>query len=357
MAFRTWQQHISRNVTITNRQSVNDQEGASRFNNPVQMGTAHPFATTMENPWLGMNHMLLGSNNMVIQAQTNPMTSTNTGPANSLPDDRQKRPRSVSTANQVQNFICNFPLQSSALESIKHEMIALTEADSILCRESKRLRMQFIDKQTEAMGHLVDSARAPIIKNMKEKDEEIANMRKLNMELQENVKNLSHQSQAWKEYATACEIKAMSLRNDLEVVLAEVSRLQGLVQSNGAVAQSNGAVANPCEEHVVNSYCESNVSGKNAQRNVQGFIRVKVEDARDRETAGKKVQTGAAEMGEGSGEKKMCESCGEMEMSFMGLPCRHLCFCVVCGTKESRLCGPCPVCASTMNPTTRVSLK
>lgn len=115
---------------------MNDQAGAPKFNNnPVQMGKANPFATTVENPWLGMNHMfLVGSNNMEIQTPTIPTTTTHSGPANSLPDDRRKRPR-VSTENQVDSFNFNFPLPYSALESIRNDMTALTETDRKLWQQ------------------------------------------------------------------------------------------------------------------------------------------------------------------------------------------------------------------------------
>lgn len=113
---------------------MNDQAGAARLNSPVQMGSSNPLAPTMENPWQGMNHMILGSGNRVIQVQTTPISPTHSGPANSLPDDRRKRPR-VSTENQVHNFNVNFPHPSSALESIKNDMIGLMETDHKLWQQ------------------------------------------------------------------------------------------------------------------------------------------------------------------------------------------------------------------------------
>ncbi|KAL8101352.1 putative BOI-related E3 ubiquitin-protein ligase 3 [Apium graveolens] len=333
MAFQTWKQHQFTHITTTNRQSVNEQAGAARFNSPVQMGSSNPFATTMENPWLGLNHMLLGSSNMVIQTPTNPNTSTHSGPTyNTLPDDNRKRSR-VSTENQVHNFNFNAPPPSSSLVKIRNDMIWLQETDRKLRQQAKRVRMQLAEKQSEAAGHLVDVVANPILKKLKEKDEEIVNMGKSNMDLKEKVNNVLHLNQAWKEYATSCEIKAMSKQNDLEEALAEVTRLQELLRSYGAVEA-------PPEEKNLNSHCGSNISGNNTQRIVQGYVRVKIED--DGETKGKKVQT---ETGEGSGVKKVCESCGHMEKTLMGLPWEHLCICLVCGTGESRPCGPCPVCA------------
>lgn len=205
--------------------------------------------------------------------------------------------------------------------------------------QAKSVRMQLAEKQSQAVGHLVDNIRTPLLKKLKEKDEEIVNMGKLNMKLEEKVNNLFHLIHTWKQYATSCENKAMSMLNHLEEVQAEVSRLKELLRSYGAVAA-------PPEEQNLKSHCASNVSGNNTQRNAQGCIRVEVEDAG--ETKGKKVQTGAAETGEGSGVKKVCESCGRLENTLMGSPWEHLCICLVCGTGEARLCGPCPVCATTV---------
>lgn len=100
------------------------------------MGATNPFATTMENPWLGMNHMFLGSNEMVIQAQTTPTTSTHSGPANSPPaDENRKRPR-VSMENLFYNLNVNIPIEDSpALESIKNDMTVLLETDRMLSQQ------------------------------------------------------------------------------------------------------------------------------------------------------------------------------------------------------------------------------
>lgn len=100
------------------------------------MASANPFATTMENPWLGMNHMLLGSNNMVIQRQTNAMTTTRDGPVYSLPaDERRKRPR-VSTANEVgsENY-GYFRVPDYAPQNIVDDMIRLRENHHILMEQ------------------------------------------------------------------------------------------------------------------------------------------------------------------------------------------------------------------------------
>ena len=70
-----------------------------------------------------------------------------------------------------------------------------------------------------------------------------------------------------------------------------------------------------------------------------------------------KVKIGMAETGEGSGEKKKCLLCDEFELSVLAWPCWHLCFCMVCGTPESRLQGgPCPVCGVIIKAAVPVSI-
>ena len=156
------------------------------------------------------------------------------------------------------------------------------------------------------MGLLVDSVRNSLQKELKEKDEEIVNMRKTKMDLIEKGNSLLHLTKEWKKYATTCEIKLMSLRNDMEELMAENRRLKELVWACDAVA-------GPPVEQDGKSYWGSDA---------QECIEVKVEEAG--ETVAKKVQTGAAETGEGSGEN-MCKSCGKREMTFWGMPCSHAC--------------------------------
>lgn len=74
----------------------------AKLNNPVQMASANPFATTMENPWMGMNHQFMGMNNMVIQPETNFVKVENEVPV-ILPNDPRKRSRD-SMENQFDNL-------------------------------------------------------------------------------------------------------------------------------------------------------------------------------------------------------------------------------------------------------------
>ncbi|KAL8101350.1 uncharacterized protein LOC141684828 [Apium graveolens] len=269
------QQHFSRLITATNRRSVNDQAARASFNHPV-----HP--------------VQMASANLVIQGQINAMTSTHDGPL----EGRSKRPR-VSTENEVNNESYGyFRIPDYAPQNIKDEMLRIRETSHKLFEQSKMLRMQFADKQNEAVKHLVERARSPVETRLKEREAEIVALRKWNTEVREDAENLRRAKKSWMEHAIRCEIEATILRNELEAARAEVRRLQGLVPPNVAVE------ALPLEQDG-KSNCAGTVSRNNTQRNAQGCVRVKVEDGV--EIAAEKVpQTGAStvERGEGSGKKE-----------------------------------------------------
>lgn len=220
-------------------------QAAAGFNNPVQMGSANPFATTVEDPWLGINPVL-GSNNMVIQPLMNATISAHNGPANmQLPNGQRKRSRV--SINQVNNQNVYYPVLDYAPQHIQS-----------------------------------------ILNILKEQDAEITNLWAFNNALREVVKDLVDENQKLIECAITWKIKTVSLHTELEAAMAEVRRLQGLVAANCAVAASH-------EEQEVRSYCGSNVSAENTPENSQSVAKVE-----DGETAAEEVQTGAAEMGEGS---------------------------------------------------------
>lgn len=102
------------------------------------MGCANPFPTaaTMENPWLGFNHQILGANNMMIQPQTN-FVKPESGFSNNLPNGPRKRSRD-SMEDQFNNFntppvINNVPIQGFAPQSnFPYDVQHLGEIDYIL---------------------------------------------------------------------------------------------------------------------------------------------------------------------------------------------------------------------------------
>ncbi|WOG81608.1 hypothetical protein DCAR_0100759 [Daucus carota subsp. sativus] len=290
---------VSNKLEVTTRKSqFGNNQAAAGLNNHVQMGSANPFATTVDKPWLGINHMLLGSKTMVIQPQqVNETVPAHIAPANmQLPDGERKRSRESSTTNEAKNLHnVNFPVPNFAPPQIRDEMIALRESDRLLCQQydirnsylfllmlglvkvltgivlmqSKRLRVQFAEKQNQALQHLVNSVRGPLLNLLKQKDVELSNFKRLNCALHEGINDLYNENQKLSDCAGAWKIKAVSLYTNLEVAMGELRRLQGLVPAIGAVEA-------PHEEQEAKSYSGSNVSAENTPGNSQEWQRQKM---------------------------------------------------------------------------------
>lgn len=157
------------------------------------------------------------------------------------------------------------------------------------------------------------------MKKLKEKEDQIQRMGKLNLALQERVKSLYVENQLWRDLAQTNEATANSLRTNLEQVLAHVGdeHISGGVVGRGAA----GAVEEDTE-----SCCGSCNHGEE-------------EPEVEPENNGVGV--------------RMCRRCGERESSVLLLPCRHLCLCSACG---STMFHNCPVCNSNMNGTVHVNM-
>lgn len=163
-----------------------------------------------------------------------------------------------------------------------------------------------------------------MVMKLKEKDEHIQKMGKLNMALQERVKSLYVENQLWRDLAQTNEATAMSLRCNLEQVLAQVS--------NERFPAGGAAVAEEAE-----SCCGSNDCGRDGEG--------------EEEVVGQRRTLARAE--EVGGGNRVCRICGERESCVLLLPCRHLCLCTSCGTT---LQSTCPVCNSSMNATVHVNM-
>ena len=90
---------------------------------------------------------------------------------------------------------------------------------------------RFIAYQTEkSRRELLSAIERWISSKLLSKEEEIANMERINKALEERLRRLSLESQLWREIAEANEEKAIALREDLERVIEvqdEESRCDG----------------------------------------------------------------------------------------------------------------------------------
>ncbi|GER33178.1 SBP (S-ribonuclease binding protein) family protein [Striga asiatica] len=178
-----------------------------------------------------------------------------------------------------------------------------SEIDAIISQHNKKIRLELEERQMKQARLLAAAVGEGLMKKLREKDEQIQEMGKVNLALQERVKSLYLENQLWRDLAQSNEAAANSLRSNLAQVLLQVS-------GGGAAAE---------EEEDAESCCGSTGDGQDGER--------------------------------------MCRMCGEREACVLLLPCRHLCLCGTCGGGGgSRRLQTCPVCDSSMDATLHVNM-
>lgn len=188
-----------------------------------------------------------------------------------------------------------------------------SELDRVLAHHTEKVRMELEEQKMRQSRMLLSAIQDAMEKKLKEKDEEIQRMGKLNWALQERVKSLCMENQIWRELAQTNETTANYLRSNLEQVLAHVSE----EQRGGAAAVT---VADDAK-----SSCGSN----------------------DAAQAGDDTAASTAAVG-----GRLCKNCGVRESVVLLLPCRHLCLCTMCGSTIRN----CPICESGMDASVHVNL-
>ncbi|KAI9122594.1 hypothetical protein K1719_006434 [Acacia pycnantha] len=193
-----------------------------------------------------------------------------------------------------------------------------SEIDNFISQHTEKVRMELQKQRVRQSTALISGIQEAMVKKIKEKDEEIQRMGKLNWVLQERVKTLCVENQIWRELAQNNEAAANSLRSNLEQVLAHVDEDRHAAADTGGDAQADDA----------ESSCGSN----------------------EEEEEGRRCMNAAATVTE-TAAGRMCKKCGAGESAVLLLPCRHLCLCTMCGSTVRN----CPVCNSRMNATVHVN--
>ncbi|TKY58971.1 BOI-related E3 ubiquitin-protein ligase 1 [Spatholobus suberectus] len=176
-----------------------------------------------------------------------------------------------------------------------------SDMDRLIAQHTEKVRMELEEQRVRQSRMLVNAIQEAVAKKLKEKEEEIQRVGKLNWVLQERVKSLCVENQIWRELAQTNEAAANSLRSNLEQVLAHVSDHGGAAADESSCASNNHR-----EEEEVND----------------------------------------AVVG-----RRMCNQCGVRESIVLLLPCRHLCLCTMCGSTLHN----CPLCHSGINASVHVN--
>ncbi|KAG5010877.1 hypothetical protein JHK87_019392 [Glycine soja] len=195
-----------------------------------------------------------------------------------------------------------------------------SEIDRFIAQHTEKVRMELEEQRVRQSRMLIAAIQEAVAKKLKEKDEEIQRVGKLNWVLQERVKNLCVENQIWKELAQTNEATANNLRNNLEQVLAHVSEdhHHNLHHTTVEAAESSCASNNNSHHREEEEVCGGSGNGKQS---------------------------------DGVLGKRMCNQCGVRESIVLLLPCRHLCLCTMC---ESTVRN-CPLCQSGINASVHVN--
>ncbi|XP_016507410.1 putative BOI-related E3 ubiquitin-protein ligase 3 [Nicotiana tabacum] len=293
------------------------------FSYNTQMGSALPLPTQENSSFLPFHHSLMCDS---VQPKTS--VNTDSGLTFNLPPTANAnavniaatRKRSRDSFNTCNNTTASF-VGDDVLPLLQQYQL---DIDRIISHHTKKIRLELEERQKQQARALVAAIGEGVTKKLKEKDEQIQRMGKINFVLQEKVKSLYVENQLWRDLAQTNEATANSLRNNLEQVLAHVGDER---------LSAGGNVIGAALEEDVESCCGSNDHGAAAEE--------------EEEIEGRRTLAGEAQ------DNRMCKRCGERESSVLLLPCRHLCLCSVCG---STLLHTCPVCNSNMNATVHVNM-
>ncbi|XP_041028232.1 BOI-related E3 ubiquitin-protein ligase 1-like [Juglans microcarpa x Juglans regia] len=294
--------------SLTNRGFIKPNQGNAVIYS-AQMYSGLPLAGTMPEalpPFTQSVDYNLGSAKTFIN-------KADSGLSYSIPDHRKRPTDSINelsalTVPQKRTKLSGLPSFVDRDIIFQAQQQQQGEIDCFFAQYAEKLS----SKLEEQKRMLVSAFQENFTKKLKEKEEEIQRMGKLNWVLQERVESLWVENQIWRDLAQTNEAMANSLRNDLEQVLAHVSK-----------------------DSDAESSCGSNDMG--------GQCGVADEGGEEAETMKDKAVIG------GVGDR-MCRQCGVRESRVLLLLCRHLCLCTTCGSNLRS----CPVCHSVINASVHV---
>ncbi|XWS16045.1 hypothetical protein CRYUN_Cryun34aG0052300 [Craigia yunnanensis] len=317
---------------ITNRDFIKTNQGSGNIYN-TQMDSCVPLVDTMQDAsQLFPLYESLVCDPISAKTSTNKADSGLTYNMNIPVSDTRKRPRD-SVVNGFDSYTPpqknKFPRVSPVLDEVIFSQIQQQqeEIDRFIAEHTEKVRLELEERRKRQARMLILAIQEGVMKKLKEKDEEIQRMGKLNWVLQERVKSLYVENQLWRDLAQTNEATANSLRTNLEQVLAHVSE-ERHVSGGGAAALSDDA----------ESCCGSSD---------EGWRKVVPPQPQGRVSGGEQDKAVVV------GDNRKCRNCREKESSVLLLPCRHLCLCTMCG---STLVGTCPVCDSVTNASVHVNM-
>ncbi|KAF7842538.1 BOI-related E3 ubiquitin-protein ligase 1-like [Senna tora] len=194
---------------------------------PLPLPLPVPSSATMAEPLLPFYPSAVCD---LASAKTSMNKSVDSGlTCHNIPPTR-KRPRdliaeSIPHAAKINKFSSESSSSSSFLDQdilyqIQNQQ---SEIDLFISQYTEKLRMELEKQRVRQSRTLLSGIQEAMVKKLKEKDEEIQRMGKMNWMLQERAKSLCVENQIWRDLAQTNEATANSLRSNLEQVLAHVA--------------------------------------------------------------------------------------------------------------------------------------
>ena len=176
--------------------------------------------------------------------------------------------------------------------------------------QNERLRLLLQEQRKQQVAVLLKKIEPKASILLRQKDEEIAKATNKTMELQNLLKKLEMENQAWQRVAQENEAMVFSLNNTLEQLREQAS-----------CCFSNGV-------DDAESCCEVNREGMETEEN-RGFAGHVADHRQEQDEEGTRKMT-----------TMVCKCCNSRNSSVLFLPCRHLCSCKDCAT----FLDSCPIC-------------
>lgn len=179
------------------------------------------------------------------------------------------------------------------------------EMDRFLKVQSERLRQAVLEKVQAKQLQTLTAVEDKILRKLRDTEAEVENMNKKNTELEDQMKQLSAEAEAWQNHARYNENLIANLRFNLQQLFA-----QGRESKEGCGESEVDDTASCCNGN------PNDFRGLLQQQKVGGNAFAK--------------------------ELAICKACRTNEVCMLLLPCRHLCLCKECESKLSM----CPLCKS-----------
>ncbi|KAI4297770.1 hypothetical protein L6164_037638 [Bauhinia variegata] len=184
------------------------------------------------------------------------------------------------------------------------------EIDQYIRLQDEKLRIFLLEQRKQQLTTVFQKVESQALYLLRQKDEELTQAAKRKVELEDFLRRLEAENQAWRRVAEENEAMVFSLHNNLE----EMKEKAFYCPNNGFMAED------------VESCCDQSSNGDRENGEAAGTEENRVGDAEEQSTRKTMMM--------------VCKGCNSRSSCFLFLPCRHLSSCKAC---EPYL-EACPVC-------------